>query len=127
MLGVNNVTTAGSKAVVSAAKGNKENFVKFSTCWICRPTGNVIDHKSKDNGSYMLKRFDYVDLQGRLKGLVAFGGSLKGGTNANIDEGQGGMKTVPGPQYVLLPFLTSDSQSSKSLEDEVADDAGKKN
>ncbi|GKA34973.1 putative ribonuclease H-like domain-containing protein, partial [Tanacetum coccineum] len=34
---------------------------------------------------------------------------------------------VPGPQYVLLPFLTFDSQSAKSLEDEVADDAGKKN
>nr|GEV00673.1 uncharacterized mitochondrial protein AtMg00810-like [Tanacetum cinerariifolium] len=29
--------------------------------------GNVIDHISKDNGSYMLKRFNYVDLQGRLK------------------------------------------------------------
>ncbi|GJU25694.1 putative ribonuclease H-like domain-containing protein [Tanacetum coccineum] len=37
------------------------------------------------------------------------------------------MKTVPGPQYVLLPFLTSDSQSPKSSEDEVADDARKKN
>ncbi|GKB74341.1 putative ribonuclease H-like domain-containing protein [Tanacetum coccineum] len=45
---VNNVTTAGPKAVVR----------------------NVIDHNSKDNGSYMLKRFDYVDLQG---------GSRKGG------------------------------------------------
>ncbi|GKB06968.1 putative ribonuclease H-like domain-containing protein, partial [Tanacetum coccineum] len=49
------------------------------------------------------------------------------GTKANIDEGQGGMQTVPGLQYVLLPFLTSDSQSPKSSEDEVTDDAGKKN
>ncbi|GJR23821.1 hypothetical protein Tco_0972348 [Tanacetum coccineum] len=64
---VNNVTTAGPKAVVSAAVGNGENAVKSSTCWIWRPTGNVIDHTSKDSGSYMLKRFDYVDLQGRLK------------------------------------------------------------
>ncbi|GJV43173.1 ribonuclease H-like domain-containing protein [Tanacetum coccineum] len=48
------------------------------------------------------------------------------GTKANIDEGQGEMKTVPGPQYVLLPFLTSDSQSPKSSEDEVIDDAGSK-
>ncbi|GJX62666.1 putative ribonuclease H-like domain-containing protein [Tanacetum coccineum] len=46
------------------------------------------------------------------------------GTKANIDEGQGGMKTVPGPHYVLLPFLTSDSQSPKSSENEVADDVG---
>ncbi|GJU14466.1 putative ribonuclease H-like domain-containing protein, partial [Tanacetum coccineum] len=49
------------------------------------------------------------------------------GTNANIHEGLGGMKTVLGPQYVLLLFLTSDPQSPKSSEDEVADDAGKKN
>ncbi|GJS04221.1 putative ribonuclease H-like domain-containing protein [Tanacetum coccineum] len=105
---VNNVTTAGPKAVVSAAKGNGENVVKSSACWIWRPTGNIIDHTSKDSGSYMLKRFDYVDLQGRLKsdqgifdsrcsrhmtgnksfltyyqeidgGFVAFGGSSKGG------------------------------------------------
>ncbi|GKA23099.1 ribonuclease H-like domain-containing protein [Tanacetum coccineum] len=97
---VNNVTTAGPKAVVSAAVGNGENAVKSSACWIWRPTGNVIDHTSKDSGSYMLKRFDYVDLQGRLNGcsrhmtgnksfltdyqeidggFVAFGGSPKGG------------------------------------------------
>ncbi|GJS65501.1 hypothetical protein Tco_0680065 [Tanacetum coccineum] len=85
---VNNVTTAGPKAVVNAAKGNGENVVKSSACWIWIPTGNVIDHTSKDSRSYMLKRFDYVDLQGRLKsiikrllekGFVAFGGSPKGG------------------------------------------------
>ncbi|GKB27476.1 putative ribonuclease H-like domain-containing protein [Tanacetum coccineum] len=98
---VNNVTTAGPKVVVSAAVGNGENVVKSSACWIWRPTGNVIDHTSKDSGSYMFKRFDYVDLQGRLKswmlqayarnksfltdyqevdgGFVAFAGSPKGG------------------------------------------------
>ncbi|GJT93658.1 ribonuclease H-like domain-containing protein [Tanacetum coccineum] len=60
-----------------------------------RPTGKVIDHISKDSGSYMPKRFDYVDPQGRLKhmtgnksyltdyqdingGFVAFAGSPKG-------------------------------------------------
>ncbi|GKF47269.1 hypothetical protein Tco_0137071, partial [Tanacetum coccineum] len=64
---VNNVTTVGPKAVVSAAVGNREHAVKSLACWIWRPTGNVINHNSKDNGSYMLKRFDYVDLQGRLK------------------------------------------------------------
>ncbi|GJR21018.1 putative ribonuclease H-like domain-containing protein [Tanacetum coccineum] len=97
---VNNVTTTGPKGVVSAAEGNGENVVKSLACWIWRPTGNVIDHISKDNGSYILKRFDYVDLQGRLNGcsrhmtgnksfltdyqeidggFVAFGGSPKGG------------------------------------------------
>ncbi|GKE89670.1 hypothetical protein Tco_1567145, partial [Tanacetum coccineum] len=93
---VNNVTTAGPKIVVSAAEGNWENAIKSSACWIWRPTGNVIDHNSKDSGLYMLKRVDYVDLQGRLKhmtgnksfltdyqeiddGFVSFGGSPKGG------------------------------------------------
>ncbi|GJW06814.1 putative ribonuclease H-like domain-containing protein [Tanacetum coccineum] len=56
---VNNVTTAGPKAVVSAAVGYGENTVKSSACWIWRPTENVIDHTSKDSGSYMFKRFDY--------------------------------------------------------------------
>ncbi|GJX06518.1 ribonuclease H-like domain-containing protein [Tanacetum coccineum] len=104
---VNNVTTAGPKAVVSAAMGNGENAVKSSACWIWRPTGNVIDHTSKDSGSYMLKRFDYGNPQYTLQdqgifdsgcsrhmtrnksfltdyqeidgGFVAFGGSPKGG------------------------------------------------
>ncbi|GJR25290.1 hypothetical protein Tco_1101522 [Tanacetum coccineum] len=64
---VNNVTTAGSKAVVNAAVGNGENAVKSSACWIWRPTGNVIDHTSKDSGSYMLKRFDYGNPQYTLQ------------------------------------------------------------
>nr|GEX87759.1 putative ribonuclease H-like domain-containing protein [Tanacetum cinerariifolium] len=32
------------------------------------------------------------------------------GTKATINAGQAGKKTVPGPQYVLLPLLTSNSQ-----------------
>nr|GEU81081.1 hypothetical protein [Tanacetum cinerariifolium] len=49
--------------VVSAVQGNRKNVVKSSACWIWRPTENVIDHILKDSGSYMLKRFNYVDLQ----------------------------------------------------------------
>ncbi|GKE64086.1 putative ribonuclease H-like domain-containing protein [Tanacetum coccineum] len=60
---VNNVTTVGPKAVVSAAVGNGENVVKSSACWIWRPTGNVINHNSKDSRSYMLKKVDYGNLQ----------------------------------------------------------------
>ncbi|GKD93053.1 ribonuclease H-like domain-containing protein [Tanacetum coccineum] len=41
--------------------------------------------------------------------------------------GQAEMNTVPSPQYVLLPFLTFDSQNPMSSEEEVVDDAGKKN
>ncbi|GKD06099.1 hypothetical protein Tco_1181073 [Tanacetum coccineum] len=97
---VNNVTTTGTKAVVSAVQGHEENAVKSSACWIWRPTGKVIDHISKDSGSYMPKRFDYVDPHGRLNrcsrhmtgnksyltdyqdidgGFVAFARSPKGG------------------------------------------------
>ncbi|GJR56518.1 ribonuclease H-like domain-containing protein [Tanacetum coccineum] len=104
---VNNVTTAGPKAIVNATEGNGENIVKSSACWIWRPTGNIIDHTSKDSGSYMLKRFDYdnpqytvqdqgifdsgcsrhmtgnksflTDYQEIDGGFVAFGGSPKGG------------------------------------------------
>nr|GEY58607.1 hypothetical protein [Tanacetum cinerariifolium] len=66
------VTTIGTKAVVSVVKRNGENVVKSSTCWIWRPTRNVIDHIFKDSGSYMLKRFNYVDLQGRLNEMNQF-------------------------------------------------------
>ncbi|GKB62876.1 hypothetical protein Tco_0919062 [Tanacetum coccineum] len=51
------------RPVVSAAEGNGENAVKSSACWIWRPTGNVIDHISKDSRSYMHKRFDYGNPQ----------------------------------------------------------------
>ncbi|GKF61807.1 hypothetical protein Tco_0181861, partial [Tanacetum coccineum] len=51
---VNNVTTTGPKAVVSATEGNGKKDVKSSACWIWRPIGNVIEHTSKDSGSYML-------------------------------------------------------------------------
>ncbi|GJU24771.1 putative ribonuclease H-like domain-containing protein [Tanacetum coccineum] len=64
---VNNVTTAGTKAVVSAVQGHEENAVKSSACWIWRPTGKVIDHISKDSGSYMPKRFDYGNPQYALQ------------------------------------------------------------
>nr|GEU32911.1 hypothetical protein [Tanacetum cinerariifolium] len=62
-----------SKVKISETKlknGNGENAVKSSAYWIWRPTRNVIDHISKDSGSYMLKRFNYVDLQGRLKHMT---------------------------------------------------------
>nr|GEX51623.1 putative ribonuclease H-like domain-containing protein [Tanacetum cinerariifolium] len=61
---------------VSVVQGNRKNAVKSSACWIWRPTGNVIDHISKDSGSYMLKRFNYVDLHGRLKHMTEKSPSL---------------------------------------------------
>nr|GFB40005.1 hypothetical protein [Tanacetum cinerariifolium] len=69
---VNNVPTAGTKAVVSVVKGNRNNIVKSSSCWIWRPKGNLIDHIFKDSESYTLKRFNYFDPQGRLKSVMAW-------------------------------------------------------
>nr|GEX99292.1 ribonuclease H-like domain-containing protein [Tanacetum cinerariifolium] len=62
------VTTVGSKVVVSNKKGNKANVVKTSACWIWRPKQKVLDHVSRHNGASMnFKRFDYVDVQGKSK------------------------------------------------------------
>ncbi|GJZ33369.1 retrovirus-related pol polyprotein from transposon TNT 1-94 [Tanacetum coccineum] len=103
------VNTARPKAVLNAVKGNQVNAVKASACWVWKPKTKVIDHVSKHNSaSTILKRFDYIDAQGRSKseqgvidsgcsrhmtgnmsyltdfeeidgGYVAFGGNPKGG------------------------------------------------
>ncbi|GJW21250.1 putative ribonuclease H-like domain-containing protein [Tanacetum coccineum] len=126
---VNNVTTVGPKAVVSAAMGNGENVVKSLACWIWRPTGNVIDHNSKDSGSYMLKRFDYGNPQYTLQdqGIFDSGCSrhMTGNKSFLIDyqEIDGGFVAFGGsPKGVFVG-----NQTNGNAEDEVADDAGKKN
>ncbi|GJT60148.1 putative ribonuclease H-like domain-containing protein [Tanacetum coccineum] len=103
------VNAARPKAVVNAVKGNNVNAVKASACWVWKPKTKVLDHVSKHNSaSITLKKFDYVDAQGRSKsdkgvidsgcsrhmtgnmsyltdyeeidgGYVAFGGNPKGG------------------------------------------------
>ncbi|GJT40341.1 hypothetical protein Tco_0940206 [Tanacetum coccineum] len=85
---VNNVTTAGPKAVVSTTEGKKANAVKSSACWIWRPTGKgnpqyaLQEQRVFDSGcsrhmtgnkSYLT---DYQDIDG---GFVAFARSPKGG------------------------------------------------
>ncbi|GJX05735.1 hypothetical protein Tco_0193667 [Tanacetum coccineum] len=63
-----NVNTARPKAVVNAVKGNNVNAVKASACWVWKPKTKVLDHVSKHNSaSTILKRFDYIDAQGRSK------------------------------------------------------------
>nr|GEU81287.1 hypothetical protein [Tanacetum cinerariifolium] len=172
---VNNVTTDGPKAVVSAVEGNRNNDQGIFDSGCSR-------HMT-ENKSYLT---DYQEIDG---GFIAFRGKAKGGkitgkgaltylfAKATLDEsnlwhrrlghinfktmnkllrgnlirgrkpalsfmrpfgrlvtilntldhlGQAGKKIVPGPQYVLLPLLTSDSEGLKSSEDEVANDAGKK-
>ncbi|GKC44250.1 putative ribonuclease H-like domain-containing protein [Tanacetum coccineum] len=94
------VNAARPKAVVNDIKGNNINVVKASACWVWKQNTNVFDHVSKHNSaSITLKKFDYVDAQGRSKcsrhmtwnmsyltnyeeingGYVAFGGNPKRG------------------------------------------------
>ncbi|GJX29495.1 hypothetical protein Tco_0237574 [Tanacetum coccineum] len=47
------------------------NDVKASACWVWKPKNRVIDHVSKyNNASITLKRFDYIDAQGRFKSVM---------------------------------------------------------
>nr|GEU94600.1 putative ribonuclease H-like domain-containing protein [Tanacetum cinerariifolium] len=72
----NNVNVAKANSV-NTAKGNKVtsvfgnqgiNVVMPSSCWVWRPKIKVQYHVSKNSGSYICKRFDYADPEGRLNG-----------------------------------------------------------
>ncbi|GKA90657.1 hypothetical protein Tco_0812527 [Tanacetum coccineum] len=53
--GIKNMTTAGTRAVVNTGKGKMENDLKKSkACWVWRPKLKVLDHDSKNSGSYIL-------------------------------------------------------------------------
>ncbi|GJX69319.1 putative ribonuclease H-like domain-containing protein [Tanacetum coccineum] len=103
------INTARPKAIVNVVQGNNVNDVKASACWVWKPKTKVLDHVSKhNNASITLKKFDYIDAQGRSKsdkgvinsgcsshmtgnmsylidyeeidgGYVSFGGNPKGG------------------------------------------------
>ncbi|GJY02212.1 putative ribonuclease H-like domain-containing protein, partial [Tanacetum coccineum] len=104
---VNYVNTAKGKRVTRVVGKQGINSVKSSSCWVWRPKRNIVDHISKNSGSYICKPFDYGDPQVALKdtgifdsgcsrhmtgnksyltdyqdydgGFVAFAGSSKGG------------------------------------------------
>ncbi|GJS92020.1 uncharacterized mitochondrial protein-like protein, partial [Tanacetum coccineum] len=52
---VQNITSAGIRAVVNTGKGKLNTDLK-RTSWVWRPKGNYLDHVSKDSGSFMLKK-----------------------------------------------------------------------
>ncbi|GJY19665.1 retrovirus-related pol polyprotein from transposon TNT 1-94 [Tanacetum coccineum] len=69
-----NVNTARPKAVVNVVQGNNVNAVMASACWVWKPKTKVLDHVSKHNSaSITLKKFDYIDAQGRSKSVMALG------------------------------------------------------
>ncbi|GKC54198.1 hypothetical protein Tco_1076943 [Tanacetum coccineum] len=67
--GVKNMTTAGTRAVVNTGKGKMDNDLKKSR-WVWRPKGNYMDHESKEKGSFILKKFEYVDSKGISKSVI---------------------------------------------------------
>ncbi|GJT32527.1 hypothetical protein Tco_0922946 [Tanacetum coccineum] len=133
------VNTARPKAVISAVKGNKENVVKASACWVWRPKHKVLDHgnpqqdlKNKGvidsgcsrhmtgNRSYLT---DYEEIDG---GFVAFGGNSKGGKITG--KGKARMETVLSKDYILLPMWPANPlfyQDSKSSPDAGFKPSGK--
>ncbi|GKA86998.1 retrotransposon protein, putative, ty3-gypsy subclass [Tanacetum coccineum] len=67
------VNAASPKVVVNAVKGNNVNVVKASACWVWKPKNKFLDHVSNyNNASITLKKFDYVDAQGRSKSMMAW-------------------------------------------------------
>ncbi|GJV92524.1 putative ribonuclease H-like domain-containing protein [Tanacetum coccineum] len=135
------VTTARPKPVVNAVNGNNVNVVKASSCWVWKPMTKVLDHVSKHNSaSITLKKFDYVDAQGRSKsdqgvidsgcsrhmtrnmsylidykeidgGYVAFGGNLKG----EKITGKCTIKTDDFSRFTWVFFLATKDETSGIL------------
>ncbi|GJY43827.1 retrovirus-related pol polyprotein from transposon TNT 1-94 [Tanacetum coccineum] len=72
-----NMTTAGTRAVVNTGKGKMDNDLKKSR-WVWRPKGNYMDHESKEKGSFILKKFEYVDPKGISNGGVVCSSHMTG-------------------------------------------------
>ncbi|GJS70836.1 putative ribonuclease H-like domain-containing protein [Tanacetum coccineum] len=117
------VNTARPKAVLSVVKGNKENVVKTSACWVWRPKHKILDHVSKNNGASMsFKRFNYINAQGGSnltdyeeinRGFVAFGGNSKGGKITGKDF------KLTDESHVLLKVPRKDNMYSVDLKNVV--------
>ncbi|GJW57835.1 hypothetical protein Tco_0104566 [Tanacetum coccineum] len=69
------VNAAKQKAAYNVVKGNRFNVVKASVCWVWMPKNRVVDHVSQNISALVtLKRFDYIDVQGRFKWMHKFRG-----------------------------------------------------
>ncbi|GJR83898.1 zf-CCHC domain-containing protein [Tanacetum coccineum] len=68
----NSVNTAKGKRVTSVVGEQGIDSVKSKACWVWRPKLKVLDHVSKNSRSYICKQFDYVDLTGIVKSVMAW-------------------------------------------------------
>ncbi|GJX16250.1 hypothetical protein Tco_0217082 [Tanacetum coccineum] len=82
-----NVNSVRPKAVVNVVKGNNVNAVKASACWVWKPKTKVLDHVSKHNSaSITLKKFDYIDAQGRSKSVMLAKKAFKERENQYLED-----------------------------------------
>ena len=66
-------SAASSKVLTNTVVGNHFYAVKASACWTWKPKKNVLNSVSKNSSaSSDLKKFDYVDAQGRSKSVMAW-------------------------------------------------------
>nr|GEU78125.1 putative reverse transcriptase domain, ribonuclease H-like domain, aspartic peptidase domain protein [Tanacetum cinerariifolium] len=64
-MNISKVNTARPKAVINIVRTNQVNNVKASACWVWRPI-------KPNSASITLKRYDYVDLRGRSRSVMAW-------------------------------------------------------
>nr|GFA21783.1 hypothetical protein [Tanacetum cinerariifolium] len=62
---ISKVNTARPKAVINAVRTNQVNDVKASACWVWKPI-------KPNSASMTLKRYDYVDVRGRSRFVMAW-------------------------------------------------------
>ncbi|GJV07774.1 hypothetical protein Tco_1345430 [Tanacetum coccineum] len=86
---------SGRKTINAAKPKAVHNAVKASACWVWKPKNRVIDHVSKyNNASMTLKRFDYIDAQGRFKSVMAWMDAQTQGRHEHDQEFDAEITTV---------------------------------
>ncbi|GJX91692.1 hypothetical protein Tco_0345018 [Tanacetum coccineum] len=86
---------SGRKTINAAKPKAVHNAVKASACWVWKPKNRVIDHVSKyNNASMTLKRFDYIDAQGRFKSVMAWMDAQTQGRHEHDQEFDAKITTV---------------------------------
>ncbi|GKA20190.1 hypothetical protein Tco_0700179 [Tanacetum coccineum] len=86
---------SGRKTINAAKPKAVHNAVKASACWVWKPKNRVIDHVSKyNNASITLKRFDYIDAQGRFKSVMAWMDAQTQGRHEHDQEFDAEITTV---------------------------------
>ncbi|GJX30612.1 retrovirus-related pol polyprotein from transposon TNT 1-94 [Tanacetum coccineum] len=109
------VNAARPKAIVNAIKGNNVNAIKASACWVWKPKTKVLDHVSKHNSTSMnLKRFDYIDAQGRSKHMTGNVSYLN-----DFEEIDGGYVAFGDESHVLLKVPRKNNMYSVDLKNIV--------